>query len=158
MSVTRVGRAAGADRVPQGDCAAVDIQPIGIKVQGADVLNDLRRECFVDLEQVVMVEGGRGLRQQATDSINRRGEDFAWRDCRLRHAGQPRQRAHAEFGSTSGAGDDQRSRAVGQSGGVASGSRFHPARRQASACSGWATVTPRRGRFGQLVRCRRFAT
>src|SRR5438094_7693925 len=54
----------GAERMPEGDGAAVDIHPVPVPLQRLAVGDNLRGESLIDLQQIPICEAGAGLLAQ----------------------------------------------------------------------------------------------
>ena len=64
-------RARGAERMAEGDRAAVHVDAILIHLQLAHRRDDLRRECFVELDQIDVAERHGGQSQRFRHGLDR---------------------------------------------------------------------------------------
>ena len=116
-------RARGADRVADGDRAAVDVHLGGVP---AEVLVDRQRlggEGFVGLDQVEVVGLPAGALQHLAGGGDRAGAHHRGIDAGGGEAGDAGQRGQAALGGFGGGHQDQRRGAVIDAGGVAGGDR-----------------------------------
>ena len=115
--------AARADRVAEGDRAAVHVDLRPVEAELAAVGQGLSGERLVDLDQVERLDRQLDPLEQPADAGDR-GEEQPFRgDLGLAVADDPGERLQAEPLDGALAGDDRRRGAVGDPGGIAGGDR-----------------------------------
>src|SRR5581483_6229245 len=112
-------RAARADRVAEGDRAAVHVELRPVPTKLPVVGDHLSGERLVQLDQIEVVEPGAKPAEQLANRHGRRAEQHARLTGRLRVAEYAGERPFAQLVCLFGARHDDRRRAITQAGGVA---------------------------------------
>ncbi len=119
--VTGEPRARHAVRMPDGDRAAVDIEPIVGNAQLVAAVDDLHRERLVQLPQADVVDLHAGAREQLRHGEDRSDAHFVGLAAGDGEAAEYAQRLEAATGGELVAHDHAGGRAVGELAGVAGG-------------------------------------
>src|SRR5690606_29941514 len=110
-----------AERVADGDRAAVDVQLVVVDAEVLGRRQDLRGERLVDLDQVDVVDGHPGVGERLAGRLDRAEAHDLGGQAGDAGRHDPRQRGYAELGGLGVAHDDDRGGAVVQRAAVAGG-------------------------------------
>src|SRR5215218_10210469 len=115
--------AGAAERVAEGDRAAVDVEALLLDPELASAGEDLRGEGLAQLDQVELVDRQAGVLQRAGDGLDRPDAHEGGVDPRDTGGDHPRQRLGADLLDAFLGGDQHAGGAVVQGRGVAGGDR-----------------------------------
>ena len=116
--------------MPERDRAAVDVQAIGVDRQFTQAGERLRGECFVQLDQIDLIEREPGELQHLPDRRNRPDAEPLRLDARRRERDEPAERRQAALRGQRLAGHDDRGSAVAGLRRVAGGHRARDVKRR----------------------------
>ena len=105
-------RAGAAERMAERDRAAVHVQPLRIDRQLLQAREHLRRERFVQLDEIDLIERQSRELQHLPDRRDRTDAEQLRLDAGRRERDEPRQRRQAALARAGRRGDDHRRRAV----------------------------------------------